>query len=256
MLSGVCSVTFRSLPPEEIIALAVQAGLNCIEWGGDVHVPHGDLQCARRVNQLCAAAGLQTLSYGSYYRAGESEALGLSFQQVLDTAEVLGAGVVRIWAGTRASGQVAPAYRRQVTEDALRAAALASERGLRVAFEFHGGTLTDSVASALTLLQEAAHPALGIYWQPPVGMSQSECIEGLRAVLPWLMNVHVFQWQMQEGQVRRSPLAEGAGCWPGYLKLAEQSGRPLAALLEFVRGDDREQWMDDSVTLNKWIEKL
>ena len=39
--TGVCSVTFRNLNVERIIELVVEAGLDGIEWGGDVHVPTG-----------------------------------------------------------------------------------------------------------------------------------------------------------------------------------------------------------------------
>ena len=43
---GLCSVTFRRCSAAEIVELATRAGLRCIEWGGDVHVPHGDLRTA------------------------------------------------------------------------------------------------------------------------------------------------------------------------------------------------------------------
>jgi hypothetical protein len=42
--TGLVSVTFRQLSAEEIIKLVVCAGLEGIEWGGDIHVPHGDLK--------------------------------------------------------------------------------------------------------------------------------------------------------------------------------------------------------------------
>jgi hypothetical protein len=41
--TGLVSITFRQLSPPAIIDLVRQAGLEGIEWGGDVHVPHGDL---------------------------------------------------------------------------------------------------------------------------------------------------------------------------------------------------------------------
>ena len=56
--SGLVSVTFRKLSPAEIVDLVRQAGLNCIEWGGDIHVPHGDCVRAREVRQRTLAAGL------------------------------------------------------------------------------------------------------------------------------------------------------------------------------------------------------
>jgi hypothetical protein len=53
MLStGLVSITFRPLDPEEILRLAVQARIETIEWGGDVHVPVGDLDRARETGRL------------------------------------------------------------------------------------------------------------------------------------------------------------------------------------------------------------
>ena len=40
---GLVSVTFRKLSPEEIVQLVVSSGLKGIEWGGDIHLPHGIL---------------------------------------------------------------------------------------------------------------------------------------------------------------------------------------------------------------------
>ena len=48
---GLLSVTFRSLPYQRIIELAVKAGLDGIEWGGDEHVPPGNLKLAQEIGQ-------------------------------------------------------------------------------------------------------------------------------------------------------------------------------------------------------------
>src|SRR5262245_17804648 len=65
---GLCSVTLRACSIDEVVAVAVGAGLECIEWGGDVHVPPGDLEAARRARSATSAAGLRVASYGSYWR--------------------------------------------------------------------------------------------------------------------------------------------------------------------------------------------
>src|SRR6185312_7605034 len=96
---GLVSITFRALTPAEVIALVRQAGLRGIEWGGDIHVPHGDAGRAREVRGLTQGAGLQVAAYGSYYKAGVSEDAGLAFGRVLETAVTLGAPVIRVWAG-------------------------------------------------------------------------------------------------------------------------------------------------------------
>ena len=66
---GLCSVTFRSLTPQAVIDLAAANGIKAIEWGGDVHVPPGDLENARQVAARTAETGLSVSSYGSYISA-------------------------------------------------------------------------------------------------------------------------------------------------------------------------------------------
>ncbi|HEY0258189.1 MAG TPA: hypothetical protein VGC39_12150 [Candidatus Methylacidiphilales bacterium] len=55
---GLVSVSFRSLNPEEVIPLVQQAGFQSIEWGGDIHVPAGDVQQAQIVGRQTSEAGL------------------------------------------------------------------------------------------------------------------------------------------------------------------------------------------------------
>ena len=68
---GLVSVTYRRLPAEAVVRLAKDAGLACIEWGSDVHVPETDPAGARRVGEFTRAAGLSVASYGTYYRLGQ-----------------------------------------------------------------------------------------------------------------------------------------------------------------------------------------
>ena len=63
--TGLLSVTFRKLTPPEIVGLVRQAGLAGIEWGGDIHVPHGNLDRAREVRQMTLDAGITIAAYGS-----------------------------------------------------------------------------------------------------------------------------------------------------------------------------------------------
>jgi len=77
---GLVSVTFRHLSAKNVVDLAVQAGLTGIEWGGDKHVPHGDLKIAKQVREYSIKAGLEVTAYGSYYRVGSSEKKNLHFR--------------------------------------------------------------------------------------------------------------------------------------------------------------------------------
>ena len=164
--SGLVSITFRQLTPEAIVALVRQAGLHGIEWGGDVHVPHGDLTRAREVGEMTREAGLEVAAYGSYFRVGNSEDSGLPFSHVLDSALELGAPVIRVWAGTEGSVTVGSEGRKRVVADLRRITELAAKAGVRVTTEFHGGTLTDTNESTIKLLSEVDHTNLSTYWQP------------------------------------------------------------------------------------------
>ena len=63
--AGLCTVTFRTLPPDRIVELAREARLAATEWAGDAHLPPGNTSIARIVGRLSKRAGLTT-SYGSY----------------------------------------------------------------------------------------------------------------------------------------------------------------------------------------------
>jgi sugar phosphate isomerase/epimerase len=251
--SGLVSITFRQLTPADIVGLVAGAGLEAVEWGGDVHVPHGDLAAAREVRRLTEAAGLHTAAYGSYYRAGEPNAV--PFERVLATAAALAAPAVRVWAGRRGSAEADDAYRQAVAADARRAAELAAAEGVKLAFEFHRGTLTDTNASAVRLLEEVSHGNAYSYWQAPAGMERAECLGGIAALTGRLLNVHVFQWGAAGFRDRR-PLAEGADRWADYLAAVAAAGGDHHVMIEFVRDDSPEQFLADAAVLKSWLASL
>ena len=248
---GLVSITFRALAPREIVDLGVRARLAGIEWGGDIHVPHGDLARAGEVGRMTRAAGLAVAAYGSYYRVGRSEADGLSFASVLETARALGAPLIRVWAGDRGSADADDAYRQAVADEAGRIAAEAAQHGITVGFEFHRDTLTDRTASAAALLAATAPAGLRSYWQPPVGWSPAERLAALRVVLPHLANLHVYHWR---ADAERRPLSEGAEEWRAYLAAVAADGHTSCwALLEFVRDDDPGQLAADAAVLRRLL---
>lgn len=123
--TGLLSVTFRQLSPLEIIQLVAQAGLQAIEWGGDIHVPHGDVKRAKEVKNWTESAGITIASYGSYYRVGCTNKEGLTFEQVLESASALHAPAIRVWAGDQGSALADDAWWDKVITDAARIADLA-----------------------------------------------------------------------------------------------------------------------------------
>ncbi len=253
---GLISITFRSLPAEEIVSLCLKAGLEGVEWGGDVHCPHGDLAVAKALRRLCADSGLAIASYGSYYRLGESEASGLPFRKVLDSALELGAPRIRVWAGSRSSADADASYRELVSEDLRRVSSMASEAGVKASLEYHLNTLTDDIGSALLLIEKA--PSALCQWQPIQGLSEEAKLDSLlRIPRDRLGNVHVFEWLLgSAGSVERRPLSEGAARWSSWLKAASSSPSCQWAFLEFTRGDSKEQLLSDAAILRSILGAL
>ena len=178
MKTGLVSITFRKLSPAEIIQLVQRAELDGIEWGGDVHVPHGNLAAARQVLAETRAANLEVACYGSYYRAGVSESEGLSWTQVLATAKTLEAPLIRVWAGNRGTDESDAAQIQKVIDDLGRICDLAARENIKVALEFHGGTLTDSGENALQVLADVNFPTRKVFHQSGVALSQQVFVGG------------------------------------------------------------------------------
>ena len=246
ILPGLCSITFRKLAADEIIALVVENGLDAIEWGGDIHVPIGRLDVARAVGRRSAVAGLQTPSYGSYFRV-TPDSRESDFAQVVETAQALGAQTIRVWADGKSSREMEADYFHRLADTGRRLGEAAAQAGCRIGFEWHLGTATDTDDSAQRLIETIAHPAVGLYWQPRQGTSVPDRLTGLRNTLGSLMHLHVFQWVGERD--RRLPLAEGAADWQAYLACAAEASGDRCAYLEFVAGDLVEAFVGDAATL-------
>ena len=233
--TGLLSVTFRHLPFERIIELAVEAGLDGIEWGGDVHVVPGDLKAAECIGQATRDAGLSVYSYGSYWR-GDCEPT-----MIAETASALGAQWIRVWAGTLGSSECPPETRREIAAN-LRGLCRGCN-GLQVAAEWHQNTLTDTAASAARLLEDVGEGNFFCYFQRNARISDN-LSELASFPKDRIRAVHVQQCQI--GQ--RLPLVEGIAEWR---KLLAEIPAEAPALLEFVKGNSEEQFFEDAKVLRQ-----
>jgi sugar phosphate isomerase/epimerase len=249
---GLVSITFRQLAIPEVIQLVQKAELKSIEWGGDVHVPPGNRGAARDARQQTHDAGLAVAAYGSYYRVGRSENEQAPFAQVLERAVELQAPTIRVWAGVVGSDQTDGPTRAHIVAETQRIADLARQADVSISFEFHRNTLTDTNESALQLLAEVDHPNVFPLWQPAVGITHPYALEGLRALLPTVTNIHIFSWKPTSSE--RLPLAAGAERWSDYLQVVRSSGRNHHVLMEFVRDDSPENFLQDAAVLHQWLE--
>ena len=247
--TGLVSVTFRKIEAEEIVKLVSKAGLDGIEWGGDIHVPHGNAERAREVLKMTIDTGLKVAAFGSYYRVACDEVNKVGFEKVLETAVELNAPTIRVWAGNKGSKDADEAWWNKVVEESRNIADMAQKANITVSFEYHGNTLTDTPEAAKRLLMEIDHKNIYSYWQPSLGLNVEQRVESLKDISPWLSNIHTFYWVDRV----RQPLADGISEWNKYFEVIGQIKGDRYSMLEFVKDESPEQFLEDAKILTKMV---
>ena len=247
ILAGLTSVTFRDRTPQQIVQLAVEAGLKGIEWGADIHVPVGQLEHAKMVSRLTHEAGLEVSAYGSYYKVGKGDKKASDFHEILATAKSLGAPIVRIWAGEVSSKDATIEDWENIIKETRVLAYMAGQEDICLAFEFHEHTLNDTYEASYKLLQEIDHPCVNTFWQPIHGAGPDFNGAGIDMILPWIVGVHIFHWWPKVEM--RLPLKEGADHWHEYMTRLSGISGSIFGNIEFVKDDSAEQFFMDAKTL-------
>lgn len=247
--TGLVSVTFRKLSPKEIVEMVKKAGLKGIEWGGDIHVPHGDVLRAREVSQMTQDFGLRVAAYGSYYKVGHNTEKEMAFERVLETAVALKAPTIRIWAGDRGSRNADEAWWNKVADESRSLASMSEKEGISISFEYHNDTLMDTPEAASRLLKEINHSNIRSYWQIPIELNKGMRKYSLEQIIPWLSNIHMYYYKDQ----LRATLADGQEEWTDYLEIIKKLEGEHFCMIEFVKNDNPQQFFEDASTLNKLL---
>lgn len=256
MKIGLTSISFRKLGVDTIIKACTNAGVSGVEWGGDIHVPHGSLQIARDVKEKTLAAGLEVSSYGSYYYVGISKQQGLPFEAVLSSAKELGAPIIRVWAGNKDFEACTEAELYMIVQETRRIADIAQKEAINISFEYHAKTLTNSNENAIKFARMVNHKNVNFYWQPSIGKDVDYCKDGLSKLIEnrLLTNVHIFHWTLKNGIITRCLLEDGFDVWKEYLNILKIDVQQRYIMFEFFKGDSLNSFYKDVNTLKKLIE--
>ena len=254
--AGVVSVTFRQYAYKNFIKHTKLTDLSCIEWGSDIHVPYNNFKKAAAVNGEMAANNLITASYGSYYRLGQPCEPGL-FSMILKTAKIIAAPMIRVWGGVRSGGDLTVSERNAIIADTLNIAGSAKKENMKISLEYHRSTITDTADSALDFIKEVRKRGgenVYLYWQANQYAGFSENKSTLMKICPYLSNIHVFAWEKDA----RMPLAEHKNIWKEYINIIKDNADTINIrhnfMLEFVKNDIVEQFVEDSKILIELLE--
>lgn len=247
--TGLVSITFRNKVPEEIIRAVSENGLDCIEWGADIHCKPKDRQNAENIRAMTEKAGIRNISYGSYLYCGTDAFSPENLSEVSSAADILDAPNIRVWAGNTASSVCDGSLRKRTVCDIRKCCDVAKQTGKTVSLEFHPNTLTDDADSAVRLIDEVERDNLRLYFQPNYKWSEDHNIEAFEKVFPFLLNVHVFSWN---GEItERYPLIHSRNMFRYIAGRLSADDREHCMLLEFVFEDDINQLYADSRTLKE-----
>ena len=97
--TGLVSISFRGLSPEEIAQEMVKCGLKYVEWGSDIHAPCTDTGRLEQIAALQKQYGITCCSYGTYFRLGFTP--NEELPDYIRAAKLLGTKTLRLWAGKK-----------------------------------------------------------------------------------------------------------------------------------------------------------
>lgn len=203
---GLCSISAKDRPVEEIAAVAAGAGADGIEVWGDGHVGDGSPAACGRIADAAADRRLSIPVYGSYLRPG-TEGFDGAMERELGTAAALGADLIRVWAGDQEHQECTASHWERVVADLGELADAAADRGLAVTVERHAGTVTDTTEGAADLLAAVNHPAVGLNWQPNFDHDAATVVADAAELAALANNVHL-QAVPEPGSSDRCALAE------------------------------------------------
>ena len=250
--AGIVSVTFRQYEYKEFIEYTKLTDLSCIEWNSEAHVPYNEPEKAQAVRNEMRENNLVTTSYGSYYYLGQPYDPEV-FSMILETAKKLSAPMIRVWGGITGSENLNEQDRKNIIDDTLRIAEKAKEDNIDISLEYHSNTITDTIDSALDFIKEVRKQGgenVYLYWQSKQNKSFEENRQELIKICPYLSNIHVFAWENTE----RFSLIKHKERWEIYIKIIKDSGGNHNFLLEFVKGDEVGQMVEDAKVLTELLD--
>ncbi len=196
MQFGFTTTSFRQIRSlEKIVEIAVDTGIDCIEWGGDIHIK--DTGSAAEAKRLCDKAGIKITSYGSYYRVGSKDAC--QWEKICRIASTMGAESVRVWLGKADSEKTDEATYRNLVEDAKAMCEVAAGYGLIVCPECHDNTYNNNTDAFLKIREDIGCDNFRTYFQSRYRKKKYD-LDRIERTLPYIETVHISFSELRREQ--------------------------------------------------------
>jgi 3-dehydroshikimate dehydratase len=167
---GLSSTALLTRDYREVLRIAREAGLDALEWAGDMHVPHDDAAAAASIMMETLRAGLTIASFAPLYRAGASGETGLRFDAVLQAASILQAPIVRVYVGGAREAGGGGEETRPLAESLRRLGDKAAVKGITLCLSLGRNTWMDRYSAARAIVAEIGHPFVRLAWEPLPGL--------------------------------------------------------------------------------------
>jgi len=225
-----CTIAYCKNLLEHALSAARELGFDGVEiWGREPHVPEKfDENRMRAIVKLIEASGVTPHVFGSYLRFGATRNDGdVELSDVLHLAHWLKTPIVRVWASDVPSAKATDEIWERAVNEAREASIRADKLGMTLVVEMHGGTLADTSAGALRLIEEVGMPNLRLNFQIASHNDGQTPEERLQAVLPWVSHVHAqniaYLPSAENEKLKRSPLSAGVASYPRLLGILKDA---------------------------------
>ena len=195
---GLCSVTFRKKSVAQVILIAKKAGIDYIEWGGDIHVT--TVEDARIVKSLCDNEGIKISSYGSYFNSIEYDEE--KWIQVCEIAKEMEAPSIRIWLGKKNSEEMSNKEYRTLLENTKKMCDIASGYRLDVCPECHDNTFNNNTDAFLRLKKDLQKDNFKTYFQSRYFRMEYD-LDRIDRTFEFIRDVHISYRDLKKEQLHR-----------------------------------------------------
>lgn len=251
MKAGIATIALRRYDIFQALDLAAEAGFRGVEvWGKPPHTPEEfDEEHTLRVRDRARANGLKVGVFGSYVRPVLPD-FEQKAEDALRIAKILGARVIRVWAGNKepheADDDLWTFVALKLRDFALRA----EDQGITLAMEMHGGTLCATPEGALRVIEQSGSPNLKLNFQV-IDMEKPDLERTIDLVGDLVVNVHAQNYRpsrREPGKMELCLVEEGVVDYDRVLSLLSERGFNRFVEVEFLKGEhDGEETMLDSL---------